>query len=56
MATLAQIKGSEVKLRESLTRNMPKEFRADVQYAYKFVKARRRLAERRLGIRKIIVS
>lgn len=50
MHTLAQIKGSEVKLRESLTRQMPAEFREDIIFAYRFVRSRRRLAERKLGV------
>ncbi|KKL09113.1 hypothetical protein LCGC14_2569110 [marine sediment metagenome] len=53
MATLAELKGSEVKLRESLSKERVPEFVEDVAWAYKFVKARRRLVERKIGMRKI---
>ena len=50
MTTLAQLKGSEVKLRESLRRTDIPEFKADIRYAYRLVRARRRLGERKVGI------
>ena len=51
MATLAEIKGSEVKLRNSLAREGIPEFsKEDIEWAYRFVRSRRRLAERKCGI------
>ena len=49
MATLVDLKASEVRLRESLKKErIP--FKSDVKWALKFVRARRRTMERRLGI------
>ena len=50
MHTLATIKGSEVRLREAVKNETVLEFKADVKYAYKLVRARRRLLERKAGI------
>ncbi len=51
MTTLAEIKGAEVKLRQTLSQDRVPECVEDVVWAYKFTKARRRLAERKAGIR-----
>ena len=51
MHTLSDLKASEVKLRESLKNERIPEFRADIEWAYRFTKARRRLVERRLGMK-----
>ena len=48
---LAEIKGIEVKLRNNLANKKTTEYREDVVYQYQFTKARRRLTERRAGIR-----
>ena len=53
MKTLADLKGSEVILRESLSKERAPEFVEDVVWAYRFVKARRRLVERKIGMRKM---
>ena len=53
MKTLAEIKGAEVNLRQALAKDRVPEFVEDVAWAYKFVKARRRLVERKIGMRKI---
>ena len=50
MHTLADLKASEVKLRESLRKERIPEFKADIKYAYRFVRVRVRLAERKAGI------
>jgi len=50
MHTLADLKGSEVKLRESLRKERIPEFKADIKYAYRLVKTRRLTTERRIGI------
>lgn len=51
MKTLAELKGAEVKLRQTLAKDRVPECVEDVVWAYKFTKARRRLAERKAGIR-----
>ena len=48
--TLADLKGVEVRLRDSAKRERIGVFRRDIKYAYRLTKARRRLAERRVGI------
>jgi len=50
--TLAQLKGSEVKLRESLKRTDIPEFKADIRYALSFVCVRRKRLEQAIGIGK----
>ena len=50
MHTLSDLKGSEVKLRESLRKERIPEFKADIKYAYRFVRGRRKIMEKRLGI------
>ena len=50
MHTLSDLKASEVKLRESLKGEMIPSFRKDIRYAYRLVRARVRLEERKAGI------
>jgi len=48
MHTLSTLKAAEVKLRESAKRERIPEFKRDIQWALGFVRARRRMAERRI--------
>ena len=49
---LPSLKASEVTLRNNLEREKTREFAADIRYALRFVRVRRKRLEGRLGIGK----
>ena len=50
MHKLSDLKASEVRLRESLRKERIPTFKSDIRYAYRLVRARVRLEERKAGI------
>ena len=53
MATLTDLKAVEITHRNRMAQETISEFKDDIEWAYRFTRARRRLAERRAGIRGI---
>ena len=50
MLTLADLKGAEVKLRNSRLKEVAPDYKKDIEWAHRFTKARRQKTEARLGI------
>ena len=50
MTELRDLKASEINLRNSLERERTHEFKADIRYALRIVRVRRKRAEHELGI------